>query len=153
MLISRSEARDILNNKSFMQFFSREEVACNCGCGQDTGDWVTAEIMDDLHRHYDKIFGRVYIFVESWNRCVEYNEAVQLFANPDYIPFSSKSLHMKGLAVDFKIYYRKDNKKIYISTRDIYDYLCKRYPTKFGFICYPNFNHIDSRSNGLRKVI
>jgi len=142
-----------LNEKSFSEFFTRDEVKCNCGkCSNDTGDWVVTEIAEDLHRHYDSLYGRVYIHVNSWNRCIDHNEYVQKKNNPNYIPYSSKSKHLEGKAIDITIYYWKNKEKIYIDPLDIHNYLCKKYPDKFGFICYKTFNHIDSRSTKWRDI-
>lgn len=111
--------------------FSRDEFACNCGCGFNVVDCELLAVLVDLREK----FGRVNI--TGPNRCLLHNEVVQKKYNRSYVPFSSRSYHMKGLAVDAK-FPHADVKKVYT-------YLCDKYPSKYGFILYHNRIHIDVR--------
>ena len=72
----------------------RKEFACKCGCGFDTVDaelLLVAEVIRNKIGAYSP---------SSACRCRTHNEVVQKEANPFYEPFSSKSKHLIGRAID-----------------------------------------------------
>lgn len=104
--------------------FSRKEFACKCGCGFDTVDFETLLVVQEV-RHF---LGRS-VTVTSGCRCPEYNKA---------IGGAKTSQHTKGRAVDLLV----ENPVA------VYNYLCARYPNRYGFGLYETFVHIDTRSDG-----
>lgn len=117
------------------QFFQRSEFACKCGCGYDT---VDAELLKRLTIIRQR-FGPVTI--NSGCRCVEHNEAIQKEANPNYVPYSSKSQHLLGRAADIKV--------IGVSPREIYEFYDEAFPTG-GAHGYQTFTHVDTRNHRAR---
>lgn len=116
---------DLSNN------LSRYEVACKCGCGFATADIVTVKMFEQAR----KFEGNKPVAPNSWCRCHHYNEIVQMDANENYIPNSSKSKHMEGIACDFP----SDNPKA------LFDYLDNLYLDSCGIGVYNSFVHFDSR--------
>lgn len=104
--------------------FSRHEFACKCGCGFDTVDIDTLVVAETV-RHY---VGEPVIIL-SGCRCATHNRA---------IGGAPTSQHKKARAADLKV---SEPKKVY-------DYLCERYPGKYGFGLYKTFVHVDTRTNG-----
>lgn len=117
--------------------FNRSEFRCKCGCGFDVVDAELLSILVDLRA----AFGTT--IISGGNRCVEHNEKVQRDYNGAYIPYSSKSYHTRGMAVDAK--FPRANVKT------VYDYLVSKYPDRFGFILYHNRIHIDVRKGKYRS--
>ena len=70
--------------------FTREEMACPCGCGQDVVDWYALEC---LQRFRDAL---KIPFRPNVNRCPKHNQEL---IDKGY-PASKKSLHMKHVAFD-----------------------------------------------------
>jgi len=103
--------------------FSRKEFACKCGCGFDT---VDAELINVMQMNVRDRFGK--ILVPSGCRCYTHNIKSG---------GSKSSQHLKGKACDF------------IATEHdmeyIYDYLCNKFPDKFGIGAY-----IDKEENTVR---
>lgn len=112
--------------------FSRSEFACKCGCGFDT---VDAELIKILQAERDFLNQR--ITITSGCRCIEYNEKVQKEANTNYIPYSSKSLHLQGRAAD---HVAEHNRPI-----DQHRFLKTLSPGGLGL--YKTFVHVDTRSH------
>ena len=108
------------------QHFSRKEFACKCGCGFDTVDVETLQLLEDLRQHFNTP-----IFINSACRCQSHNRNVG---------GSAKSQHVRGRAADIDV--------ADISPGVVYSYLTSTYPKKFGFGLYDNFIHVDTRSNG-----
>lgn len=104
--------------------FTREEIACNCRCGFDTMDIITLEIADDA-----RDFVGEPITPSSGCRCVSHNASVGGADN---------SQHVQARAMDLPV----------SNPKALYDYLCKKYPGKYGFGLYKTFVHVDSRTNG-----
>jgi uncharacterized protein YcbK (DUF882 family) len=118
--------------------FRRWEFECRCRkCGFDTVDAELMSVLCDLKNN----FRGARVFINSGCRCVEYNEAVQKSINPDYIPYSSKSQHMLGRAVDVSVEGHTPS--------EVYAYLSSKYLNKFGIGKYLVFVHIDTRSKGV----
>lgn len=109
---------------------SRSEVACGCGCGFSTADYQTV-----------LMFERARTFVghpvrpTSWCRCHNHNEIVQKKYNKDYIPNTSKSKHLEGIACDFPTN----------TPKELYRFLDNLYPDSCGIGLYDWGVHFDSR--------
>ncbi len=104
--------------------FNREEISCNCGCGQDTIDYKLIMVLEDVREHFGKP-----IIVTSGNRCIPYNKTVGGVKT---------SQHTLGRACDIKV--------SGVAPCDVYDYINGRYPTELGLGNYPTFTHVDSRN-------
>jgi len=105
---------------------SRSEFACKCGCGLDTVDVETVAVIQDVCDHFG-----CRVLINSGCRCVDHNLAVGGF------PLSQ---HPKCRAGDCEF--------LGVDTGEVYDYLCEKYPGKYGFGVYKSFNHIDTRTDG-----
>jgi uncharacterized protein YcbK (DUF882 family) len=108
-------------------FFTRRRLACRCGCGFDTVDSDLTYVLEDLR----EMFGVCY--VTSGCRCPIHN------LNEGGSEYSQ---HLKGKAADIKV----------VDLNGAYEYLCKKYPNKFGFGLHKTFLHIDVRSKKWRKI-
>lgn len=113
--------------------FSRSEFACKCGCGFDTVDIELVQVLEEVRAHF---FAKSLI-ITSGCRC---------HANNARAGGCAKSQHLVAKAADFKI---KDD-TVYVNPGLIFDYLDKRYPTKFGIGLYHNRVHVDVRRNKAR---
>lgn len=111
--------------------FKRDEFACKCGCGFDTVDAVTLEVIEDVRSHFG-----VPVSVTSASRCQTHNRSVG---------GADASFHLKGRAVDIKVGG--------VSPCDVYAYLESKYPERYGFGRYSTFVHVDTRSNGAARWI
>jgi uncharacterized protein YcbK (DUF882 family) len=133
--------------------FSRKEFECKCGCGFNTIDYeLICILQNDLIQHFEiKYECKISVIITSGDRCVNHNEEVQKEYNSDYVPFSSKSQHIFARAADFKVYKVYENNKIQIDPKEIYEYLDKRYPNKYGLGLYYNRNHLDTRSGSGKR--
>ena len=112
---------------------SRHEFSCECGCGLICADFELVNVIQDVCNHF-----KCSVDISGPNRCREHNETVQKKHNPGYIPYSSTSKHMDGIAADCKF--------PSISPDDVADYLENKYPNKYGIGRYNNRIHIDIRS-------
>lgn len=102
--------------------YSRHEMACSCGCGGDTIDAETLRVAEEARE-----FVGHPITPSSAYRCDNHNEAVG---------GSVRSQHPKGRAIDLPVH----------DPKALYDFLCEKYPDKYGFGLYDTFVHIDTRS-------
>lgn len=118
-------------------FFGREEFACLCGCGFDVVDSELIDILEELR--YE--FGQP-VIITGGNRCIAHNENVQKDANPKYKPYSSKSQHIFGKAVDFKIKNIHEDK--------VADYLETTNTHRYGIGRYKGRTHLDVRETKAR---
>ena len=110
-------------------YFSRAEFACNCRqCGRDVVDTELLDVLMDLRTHF-----RAPVYINSGNRCVEYNEAVG---------GASKSQHLLGKAADIVV--------SGLIPDEVYGYLDKKYPNTYGIGLYQTFVHIDVREHKAR---
>lgn len=125
--------------------FKRAEFACNCGCGFAAADIELVNVLEDVRSHFQgrSPLDQVYIEINSGCRCHSYNEKVQLEANPKYVPGSSRSFHVKGMASDIVVWIGWHVKQL--NPDLVADYLDKKYPLKFGIGRYDTFTHIDTR--------
>ena len=117
----------------------RHELACHCGCGFDTMDWETIEVVQDCCDHFAKILKveRVVLRINSAARCFEYNRKPVREGGPGS---NDESQHPLARAMDIYI--------VGVQPMNVYDYLNKKYPNKYGLGRYGNFVHIDTRTNG-----
>lgn len=106
--------------------FSRWEFACNCGCGFDTIDYKTVEVLQDVRDHYDKK-----ITVNSGCRCPYWNK---------HENGAEASLHMKSRAADFSVEG--------VPAYEVASYLEGKYQSRYAILRYNNFTHFDTRSGG-----
>ena len=112
----------------FDKGFSRDEFSCKCKCGFDTVDVETLFVLEELKRWLGK---RVYI--TSGCRCHAYNA---------FMNGSKNSYHTQGRAADISV---ED-----VDPIDVYGYLDRLYPDKYGIGKYKTFVHIDTRANKAR---
>jgi len=119
------------------KYFNRKEFACKCDCGFATVDIELIEVLQTLRYKFNKP-----VTITSGCRCIEYNEAVQKRAKKSYVPYSSKSKHMQGIAADIVVEM--------VSASDVYRYLDSVYSDRFGIGKYDEFTHIDVRSKKAR---
>ena len=126
---------------------SRHEFACRCTCGFDTVDVELVGIIQATADHFaERDSTDIKIILTSGNRCIEHNETVMKEYDPDYVPYSSKSQHIKARAVDFKLFNRHTGEQI--DPDRVARYLEKRYIGCFGIGRYSNRTHFDTRTNG-----
>lgn len=103
---------------------SRHEFACKCGCGLDTVDVETLQVVQDVCTHF-----RCKVVITSGCRCAAHNKAVG---------GSENSKHIQCRAADCK--FSK------VEPEAVNHYLVSRYPDRYGFGLYKTFNHIDTRT-------
>ena len=104
------------------KFFTRSEVSCKCGCGFDSFDVEAARIADESRE-----FTGEPITPTSACRCKAHNKRVR---------GAKGSYHLEGRAIDLPCK----------NPKALYDYLCQKYPNKYGFGLYDDFVHADSRA-------
>ena len=107
--------------------FSRSEFACSDGCGfnvVDTDLLMLCELVRNLN-------GSNPLTPNSACRCKPHN---------NFVGGGQKSQHLLGKAADLPV----DNPK------EIYDKLCERFPSQYGFGLYESFIHVDSRGTKAR---
>jgi uncharacterized protein YcbK (DUF882 family) len=114
---------------------SRHELQCNCECGFDSMDCETIAVVQSCCNHFATLLTveRVELVITSAARCLKYNKS---------IGSTDASQHTKARAMDIIIRG--------VDPRDVYDYLCTKYPDKYGIGCYADFTHIDTRSKKAR---
>lgn len=124
---------------------SRHEFACHCGCGFAAADKELIELLEETADHFDRLLNahRIYIIINSGCRCREYNEIVQKQVRKSYVPYSSRSMHLKGMAADFYLILLRYKTKKKIDPGEVIAYLHKEYPKAYGLGCYPTFTHLD----------
>ncbi|MCE8027526.1 DUF882 domain-containing protein [Halomonas daqingensis] len=105
--------------------FVRAEFACKCGCGFDTVDIGTLEILEAVRTH----FGQP-VTITSGCRCANHNRRVG---------GASNSQHVFGRAADIQV--RN------VSPSQVADWVAANFPAA-SIGCYRTFTHIDTRSNG-----
>jgi len=130
---------------------SRYEIACNCGCGFDSMDIKTIEIIQECAEHVKDATkaDQVIININSGCRCFAWN---------DHEGGSEDSPHMQARAIDFwfeivtnipVIGWSADAVKHERSKIDpciVYNYLNSKYKGQYGFGRYTDFTHADTRS-------
>lgn len=104
-------------------FFNRYEFACKCGCGFNSVDFELLHVLEDVRQHFDRP-----TTINSGCRCPEYNEK---------IGGKKGSKHRHGIAADIVV---KN-----VQPCDVFAYLNRNYPDKYGMGNYETFTHIDVR--------
>jgi len=105
--------------------FKRAEFACQCGCGFDTVDHQTLEILEAVRAH----FGQP-VRVTSGCRCPEHNMAVGGVTH---------SQHVLGRAADIQVYD--------VEPAEVQAFIVEAFPeASVGH--YASFTHVDTRSSG-----
>ena len=113
------------------EHFSRSESACKCGCGFNTVDVELNTVLEDLHD-----WAGAAVHINSGCRCAYYNQQISGAVN---------SKHKIGRASDVYV----DGK----TPAEVYAYLDKKYPQKYGLGKYKTFTHIDTRNGRARWSI
>lgn len=106
------------------QYFSRYEIECKCGCGFDSMDTETLKLADEARE-----FVNHPITPSSGARCFKYNRSDEVGSNDE-------SQHPRARAIDLPVK----------NAPELFGYLCRKYPGKYGFGLYKTFVHIDTRS-------
>lgn len=122
--------------------FSRHEFACQCGCGQDTVDAeLVNHVLEVVREYFVKKYPHLSIRVKitSGCRCQKHNRIVG---------GSLKSQHILGKAADFYVYDANTGKRI--PEEEVYDFLVKKFPDKYGIGRYKGRNHADTRPEKVR---
>lgn len=115
---------------------SRHEMACRCGCGFDTVDFELVNCLQDCVDNFALETGyKTHLIITGPNRCESRNMAAG---------GAAESQHVYGRAADFKL---KANGE-WIDPEEVYNYLHKKYPEKYGIGLYMNRVHFDTRTNG-----
>ena len=109
-----------------MKYFKRSELACKCGCGQDTVDYQLAAILDALRE-----WAKAPVVVTSGNRCPAYNKK---------IGGSPTSQHLRGRAADVVVSGK--------TPAEVANFLETLSPGGLGR--YLTFTHVDSRDGHSR---
>ena len=110
------------------QHFDRSEFACQCGCLFDTVDIELIEALEVVREHF-----AAPVTITSGCRCIDHNMKVG---------GSYDSQHTKGRAADFKVQGK--------TPQEVYDFLCRTYPDRYGIGLYDSWVHFDSRSQKAR---
>jgi len=105
---------------------SRHEFACKCGCGVDSMDFETVNVVQDVCDHFNSK-----VTITSAYRCLAYNRSPSVGS-------SDASQHPKARALDCEF----DK----ATPETVHHYLTQKYPGKYGLGVYETFNHIDTRS-------
>ena len=109
------------------EHFSRNEFACNCGCGFDTVDAGTLAVAEDVRTHFNAS-----VVINSGCRCESWNKKCGGETN---------SFHMRARAADIAV--------AGVPPSKVADYV-ENGPLKGrgGVGRYNTFTHVDTRSNG-----
>ena len=112
-----------------MDYFSRDEVQCQCGCGYNTVDYELAQELDSIREYFGSP-----ITINSGCRCREYNAKEG---------GSTNSQHLYGKAVDMVV---KG-----VNANEVYKYLDQVYKGKYGIGKYNGRTHFDVRSGSAAR--
>ncbi len=105
--------------------FTRAEFACNCGCGFDTVDVQTLDVLTAVRAHFNQP-----VTITSGCRCPAYNRQVG---------GATHSQHVLGRAADIQV--------SGIDPGEVHDWIGANFPgVSLGR--YATFTHVDTRSNG-----
>jgi len=117
---------------SLSKNIDRSECSCKCGCGFQTADIETVNVIQEACDYFAKKLGldRVHATINSWCRCVKHNKSKDVGGAPN-------SKHLEGTAADWFI--------AEVSPKELYDYLTNKYPNKYGIGLYPGRIHFDCR--------
>jgi len=122
---------------------SRDEFDCSDGQAIAV-DYDLVLALQDCCDAFSRILKRrVYISITSAYRSPEVNAKTP--------KASKKSMHLKGMAADFHLYFIARGKKVRVKSRDVYEYLDRKHPNRFGLSLYSNRVHFDVRSKKWRS--
>lgn len=112
---------------------SRSELACQCGCGFDSCDYETIQVVQTACNFFANKLGveKVVLNINCAARCETHNKIVGGEDN---------SLHLQARAIDHYI--------SGVTPKELADYYRATYPNKYGIGEYKTFVHIDTRTNG-----
>lgn len=111
-------------NIKISEHFTLREFTCHDNSRMVFIDCELIDVLEDVRNHFGKP-----VIVNSGYRTVAYNAKLK-----DSAPGSQ---HTLGKAADIKI--------SGIEPAVIYNYLCSKYPSKFGIGIYNTFVHVDVR--------
>jgi len=111
------------------EYFSRKEFACKCGCGFDTVDAELLTVLIDLRK-----WAECEVIVTSGCRCYQHN--LDVGGRPN-------SYHKLAKAADIVVEY--------MSSLEVWDYLCDKYPGKYGIQAHDGWVHVDVRPDEWRE--
>jgi uncharacterized protein YcbK (DUF882 family) len=117
----------MMNAKYVSRNFLRSEFACRCGCGFDTVDAQTVEIVQAVRDHFGVPFD-----INSGCRCPTHNAAVG---------GAPGSQHVKARAADI------DASQSDVKPDAVADFVIQHYPSA-SVGRYNTFTHIDTRTRG-----
>jgi uncharacterized protein YcbK (DUF882 family) len=110
------------------EHFSREEFACQCGCGFDTVDAELITVLESVR--------------ELWNEPVTITSGCRCSAHNLNSGGSTNSQHRLGRAADILV--------SGVDPRDVASWLRRRFTDRLGIGDYDGFTHVDSRSGVAR---
>ncbi len=110
------------------QYFDRSEFECRCSCGFSTVDVELLAVLTTVREHFNSP-----VTINSSCRCERHNELVG---------GTTGSKHKLGIAADIVV---KG-----VSTGEVYDFLDRHEPNKYGLGWYETFTHIDVRTTKAR---
>lgn len=108
--------------------FRRAEFACSCGCGFDSIDHATLEILEAVREAF-----AAPVIVTSAARCPDHNRAVG---------GASNSQHLYGRAADIQVQGAEPS--------EVGDWIEKHFP-EASLGRYQTFVHVDTRTDGPAK--
>lgn len=111
------------------EHFSRNELDCKCGCGQDTVDHKLIDVLELVRLHFGKP-----VIITSGNRCATYNKQVGAAPNSQHVTSKAADIIVSG-----------------ITPGEVYDFLDREFPNRFGIGKYAQgWTHIDVRPEKAR---
>ena len=117
---------------------SRHELACKCGCGLDSMDYETINLVQSICDYFAAILGveKVMLRISSAARCYTYNSKPVADGGPGS---NHKSQHPRCRAIDFTI----DGTK----PQAVANYAATQIPSSGGIGRYKTFTHVDTRQS------
>jgi hypothetical protein len=112
----------------FDRGFIRSEFGCNCGCGLDTIDAETLEVLVKIKRWANNA-----VVVTSGCRCARWNADCGGYPSSWHLRFRASDIIVIGK-----------------TPRQVADFLEERFPDKYGIGRYRTFTHIDTREGKAR---
>ncbi|MGM0825682.1 MAG: D-Ala-D-Ala carboxypeptidase family metallohydrolase [Pseudomonadota bacterium] len=105
--------------------FARSEFECRCGCGFDTIDAATLEILEAVRIHFDSP-----VAVTSGARCSAHNRSVGGAKSSQHLLGRAADIQVKGVEPDA-----------------VYAFIADNWP-EASIGLYSSFTHVDTRTNG-----
>ncbi|WP_110665178.1 D-Ala-D-Ala carboxypeptidase family metallohydrolase [Salinicola halophilus] len=105
--------------------FLRSEFACQCGCGFDTVDVSTIEVVQAVRDHFG-----VPVTINSGCRCPEHNRAVGGAEHSQHVLARAADIAVRGVSPD-----------------TVHDWIAEQYPSA-SLGRYRTFTHVDTRTGG-----